>query len=430
MADTNADVVIIGGGIAGCATAYNLAKHNVRVVLLEKGNIGDEQSGRAWGFVRQQGRDPAEMPMMIACNRLWQGLPQELNADLEWVQGGNLALANDEESIQRYEESVGISRQFGLDTRLLSREEVRHLIPALEGKFIGGMYTPGDGHAEPIKTTTAFARAAQEHGAEIYTGCAAEGIETTGGQVSAVITERGIIRAPLVVCASGAWSSKIGRMAGLSLPQRAVRATVAETNPVPPVTPIGVWAPGVSFRQRPNGSFYIAGGGGSDYDVTLDTFRHMRMFLPNYFKNRGLFRIRAGGELLKDIGRHLPGSPARKHPFAHSVGVEPKPNAKRAQRTLRNFVEQFPSLSSIGIRKIWAGRIDATPDALPVLGAVDNPKGFLFATGFSGHGFAMGPIVGQIMAKLIMDGESEFDLHPMRYSRFKEGDLAQPRNVL
>ena len=131
MVDSTADVVIIGGGIAGCATAYNLAKLNVNVVLIEKGNIGDEQSGRAWGFVRQQGRDPAEMPMMIACNKIWQGLSQELNSDLEWVQGGNLALAKDGESIQRFEESVAVSKQFGLDTKLLSRDEVRKLIPSL-----------------------------------------------------------------------------------------------------------------------------------------------------------------------------------------------------------------------------------------------------------------------------------------------------------
>ena len=140
--------------------------------------------------------------------------------------------------------------------------------------------------------------------------------------------------------------------------------------------------------------------------------------------------MRVGGELVKDIGRRLPGSPARKHPFAHSVGVEPKPNQKKAQRSLQNFVEQFPSLSSIGIKRVWAGRIDATPDAVPVLGKVDKPEGFLFATGFSGHGFAMGPVVGLIMSQLIMDGESAFDLHPRRDSRFKDGDMAKPRNVL
>ena len=423
-------VVIIGGGIAGCATAYYLAKRGAKVVLLEKGEVASEQSGRAWGFVRQQGRDPAEIPMMMACNRIWQGLSQELNADLEWVQGGNLALARDQKHLRGLEEWVDTASEFGLDTRLLSRDQVKELIPSIEGSWAGGMYTASDGHAEPIKTTSAFARAAQEWGAMIYTSCAAERIDVSDSRITAVITERGVIRTPVVVCAAGAWSNKVARMVGLSLPQRVVRATVHETNPVSPVTNIGVWAPGVSFRQRSNGSFYIAGGGGSDFDVTLQTFQHLRMFLPGYLKNRGLFRVRVGGELWRDVVRTLPGSRAREHPFAHTVGVEPRPNLHRAARARDNFVALFPSLKNIGVNRVWAGCIDATPDALPVLGEVTQPKGFLFATGFSGHGFAMGPIAGMITSELILDGKPSFDIHPMRFSRFAEGDLAKPRSVL
>src|SRR5579884_568045 len=254
--ETEAEVVVIGGGIVGSATGYYLAKRNTRVVLVDKGDIADEQSSRAWGFVRQQGRDPAEMPLMVACNKLWQGLTEELGADIEWVQGGNLGIAATEERMEQYRGWLPVARDFGLDTRVLSRGEVQRMIPALEGPFVGGMYTPSDGHAEPRKATTAFARAAQERGATVFTHCAAEGIEVTAGKVSGVRTEQGLIRTSVVVCAAGAWSARVAKMVGLSLPQRVVRSTVAQTEPVPPITSRGVWAPGVAFRQRTDGTLY------------------------------------------------------------------------------------------------------------------------------------------------------------------------------
>ena len=157
---TNADVIVIGGGIVGSAAAYYLAKRDARVILVEKGNIADEQSSRAWGFVRMQGRDPSELPLMVAGNRLWQGLSEELSADIEWVQGGNLGLAGDEARMEQYRGWLPLAKEFGLDTRLLSRAEVQQLVPALQGPFVGGMYTASDGHAEPRKATIAFARGA------------------------------------------------------------------------------------------------------------------------------------------------------------------------------------------------------------------------------------------------------------------------------
>jgi glycine/D-amino acid oxidase-like deaminating enzyme len=430
MIKDRADVVIIGGGVVGCATAYYLAKRKAKVILIEKGDIGEEQSSRAWGFVRQQGRDPVEMPLMIASNQIWQSLSEELNSDLEWVQGGNLALANDEKRLDEFRNWLDVAREFDVDTQILSRDEVKKLIPGMEGPFVGGMFTPSDGHAEPLKVTRAFAKAAQDRGAMIYPHCAAEGIEVSNGQVSSVVTEKGVIKTSVVVCVAGAWSSKIARMVGLSVPLQVLRATAAATTTSPPFTKVGVWAPGIAFRQRSSGSFYIAGGASLDVDITLDTFRYFRYFLPNYLKNKRLFRLRIGRELLSDFIGTLPGSQARKHPFTQHLGVEPKPNEKTVVRTHKNFATLLPGLTDIGIQRMWAGRIDATPDAVPILGEVESLRGFLFATGFSGHGFGMAPAVGKLVSEIAIDGESSLDIYGMRYNRFREGDIGRPKNVL
>jgi glycine/D-amino acid oxidase-like deaminating enzyme len=428
--ETRADVVIIGGGIVGCATAWYLAKRNVAVALVEKGEIADEQSSRAWGFVRQQGRDPAEMPLMIACNAIWQGLEDELDADIEWVQGGNLALANDEARLSRMRDWLSVARGFGLETRVLSRAEIQMMIPKMTGAYIGGMYTPNDGHAEPRKATVAFAEAARRKGARIFTYRSAEGIERTNGRVSAVLTDRGAIRAPVVVNAAGARAMRIARMVGLPLPQLIVRSTVAETTPLAPVTEAGVWGTGVAFRQKRDGSVYIAGGGQSDYDITLDSLRYARQFMPNYLKNRRLFRLRVGPDLWDDVAALVPGTEAHEHPFASTIGVEPRPNAATARRSLRGLAELVPEARDAHIRRMWAGLIDTTPDAVPVIGETDEVPGFIFATGFSGHGFAMGPIVGRLLAELIVDGKPSLDIRDMEYRRFKEGRVGKPKSVL
>src|SRR5882724_5413123 len=193
--ERDADVVVVGAGIVGCATAYFLARRGVRVVVLERGHVPGEQSRKNWGFVRQQGRDPLELPLVMEANRLWRGLERELGADIEWIQGGNLALAADDTRMARFEAWLPAAREFGLETRLLRARDLQAVVPGLGGAWAGGMHTPGDGHADPEKTTDAFARAARAHGASLYLESAVQGVSTRAGAVSGVVTERGDTRA-------------------------------------------------------------------------------------------------------------------------------------------------------------------------------------------------------------------------------------------
>lgn len=428
--EREADVVVVGAGIVGCAAAYYLVRRGVRVVVVERGSVPGEQSRKNWGFVRQQGRDPLEMPLVMEANRLWRGLERELDADLEWVQGGNLALAGDAERMARFERWLPVAREFGLETRLLRPRELDAVVPGLAGAWVGGMHTPGDGHADPEKATDAFARAAAAHGASLRLGCALQAVTTRAGAVAGVVTEQGEIRTPTVVCAAGAWSTRLAGTLGLDLPQRWVRGTVARTTPAPRVTTCAVWGPDVAFRQRRDGSFTVAAGGALDHDVTLDSLRQLRFFLPNYWKNKALFRFHVGRPLLASLAAALPGSPARRRPLVWDRGLEPRPNPAKVRRSLAALQRVLPSLPPLGIARSWAGYIDAAPDLVPVLGEVPQIGGLVLATGFSGHGFALGPIAGRLVAELIVDGKPSLDISGFRFSRFAEGAIGKPRNVL
>src|SRR5262249_55173926 len=192
----------------------------------------------------------------------------------------------------------------------------------------------------------------------------------------------------------------------------------------------GVWGPGGAFRQRRDGAFNIAAGGALDHDVTLDSLRQLRFFLPNFWKNKALFRFHVGRPLLASLAATLPGSAARRRPLVWDLGLEPRPNLDKVRRSLAELQRVLPALPQLGIVRSWAGYIDAAPDLVPVLGEVPQLKGFALATGFSGHGFAMGPIAGRLVSEIIVDGKPSLDLSAFRFSRFAEGAIAPPRNVL
>jgi glycine/D-amino acid oxidase-like deaminating enzyme len=415
-----ADVVIIGGGIIGSVTAWELAKRNIDVTLFEKDDIGRGQSSRAWGFVRQQRRDPAELPMMIEANRMWPTLSAELGADFEWTQQGILAVADSEQRMGYYRDWYEQTREFGVESRLLSTREIRELNPEMHGAWVGGIYTPGDGHAEPGLATRAFADAARHLGARIETGVTVDGIDVASGSVRGVRANGEYVAANTVVCAAGTWSARLGRTVGLDLPQLAVRQTVVEVDPRREVSPIATWTPGVAFRQRPGGMVYLARPDDGDFDVDLDSLRHARRFLPNYLANRDAFRMHVGTHLLRDLPRLRPTSRHWRKQFAQSVGVEPAVNPEVVDRCRFGFMRLFPHLGNPELVRSWGGVIDTMPDALPVMGEAPEIAGFVWATGFSGHGFGIGPAAGKALAQLIETGMSEFDLNAFRSTRFDE----------
>jgi glycine/D-amino acid oxidase-like deaminating enzyme len=424
------DVAVIGGGIAGCAAAYYLAARGLGVVLLEKGEIAGEQSGRNWGFVRQQGRDPRELPLMMACSRLWQELPAALESDIEWRQGGVLYLAEGEAEMADYEGWLDHARAHGIDSRLLSGREAAELLPGMARAWAGGLYTPGDGQADPVKTTQAFASAAARRGAEIRTGCIVEAIETGGGAVTGLRTEAGEVKAKAILVAAGVWSNPLLRGLGLDLPQLRVRATVLRTRRAPDKTALGVWSPGLGFRQRRDGSFNVAAGGLVDHDIGLDSLRYAWAFRQGFRQHRRQFRLHLGRPLVEDVAALFDSRAALARRLAKHRVLAPAPDPAKMRKGIGAFRALFPEFADLEVDYGWAGVIEATPDAIPVLDALPGLSGLFVATGFSGHGFGFGPIAGRLMAELIAGDEPSFDLAAFRFARFAENGPLAPESAI
>ena len=414
------DVAIVGGGIAGCASAYYLAKRGLSVALFEKGRIAGEQSGRNWGFVRQQGRDPLEIPMMMACIRIWRGLEAELEADIEWRQGGILYLTEDEAGVAKYEAWLDKARAFQLDSRLLSAREVAKLLPGMARDWDAALYTQSDGQADPVKTTTAFARAAARHGAEIHTGCIVEGIETAGGQATGLRTEAGEVKAGAVLIAAGAWTGPMLRNLGKILPQLRVRSTVLQTTPAPELTGLGVWCDEFGFRQGRDGSFTMGAGDWVDHDIEADSLRHFLAFRPAMKSISRKPDLHLGWPFIRDLVSFVDGPGSLRRRLRRDRVLDPAPEPGKLKHSLGAFHALFPQFKDVKIAKSWAGVIDVTPDEMPVFGEAPGLKGLVIATGFSGHGFGMGPIAGKLMAELIAEGRPSLDLGAFRFTRFSE----------
>lgn len=416
-----ADVVVIGGGIAGVTTALYLARDGLSVVLCEKGLIAAEQSSRNWGWVRAQGRDEAEIPVMLTARRLWQGLEQELGDVLGLATCGVSYLARDEATLDRYADWLAVAQRHGLDSRILDRADLARAMPHKAG-WAGALQTPSDMRAEPATAVPAIAWLAAAEGVAIREHCAVRAIDTRAGRTSGVVTEDGPIRAERVLLAGGAWSGLFAANAGLHLPQLSVRATVAATEALPEIWPGAAADPGFAFRRRADGGYTLAPGTGHDFWIGPSALRHLRAYLPMIRRDLLQTRLQAAAppgypDNWRTPRRWRADQPS---PFEAMRVLDPPPNQRRLKKLQQDFAAAFPQIGLPPLRAAWAGMIDTTPDQVPVLDESAIP-GLFIATGLSGHGFGIGPGVGHVMSRLIQDRDPGHDLTRFRYARFTDG---------
>jgi glycine/D-amino acid oxidase-like deaminating enzyme len=420
------DVVVIGGGIVGCSAAYYLAKAGQRVALVEKGHVAGEQSSRNWGWCRQQGRDRAEVPLARHSLELWAGLGDEIGTDVGFRRTGIAFVTKDPAEMALWEDWSDYARQHQVHAQVLSPAEASAMTPSSEEKWVGGLYTPSDGRAEPPKAAPAIAEAARRLGVTVHQSCAARGLETTAGRVSAVVTEKGTIRTDAALCAGGVWTSMFSRRHGVWLPQLYVKASVLRTSPVPELTEGAIATPGVCIRRRADGGLNVAYRGRGTFDLTPDAFRFARMFWATYRQRGQKLKIRFGRPFFDALMRSNSWALDTPSPFEQTRVLDPPPDEDLLREAMADLKRTYPVLADVTMVEGWGGAIESTPDALPVISAVVELPGFYLATGFSGHGFGAGPGGGHLAADLVLGRTPLVDPTPFRFARLAEGCLQGP----
>ena len=374
------DAVVIGGGISGAAAAYELARAGASVTLVERGGLASMASGWTLAGVRQSGRHPAELPLARAAVSRWAGLGEELGADVEYRQEGNLRLARTPAEVDAVRGMVDEQRALGLELRFLADSTaVREVAPALAPNVLAASFCPTDGHANPTATVRAFAAAAERHGARIFSETTVTAIDAAGGRVRGVRTTQGGVAADAVVVVAGVYSGRLVAPLGLDLPLRIGHVAAVQTVPLPPLIRqvLGVAGADLALRQEVDGRVRFTGG-----------------------------------------GTPWP------HDLADLVGgndrVQPAISAVTA--ALERAVEVLPDLAGVAIGRVWGGLLDMTPDALPVIERAPEVEGLVIAAGFSGHGFCLGPVTGAIVRDLVCDGATPYPIAPFRRGRFTGAD--------
>ena len=371
--ENSADVIVIGGGIIGCSIAYYLEKKGKNVLVLEgSDHIGNGGSSRNGGGVRQSGRDPRELPLvMYGIKNLWPTLSEELEVDCEYHQDGNLRLGKTEEHRKILEGLCERAQAVGLDVNMIEADEVKRINPYLSEEVLCASWCPTDGHANPLTTTLGFYKSARKLGARFITGEKVTELRKVKGKLRRVITENNVYEADTIVVAAGYDSRAILGTVGIDLPmtKAMIECLVTEAEPHMFDQMLGTAEADFYGHQSKHGSFVFGGTSGFE----------------------GVY---------KDNGT-------------------PICNSLTASCECRGIMKYFPALEDAKIVRTWAGWVDHTKDGVPVLGLVPEVPGLVIAAGFCGHGFGIAPAVGHELAELIAEGKTNVDLTELRYDRFK-----------
>ncbi|MCS7233762.1 MAG: FAD-binding oxidoreductase [Synergistetes bacterium] len=377
----SADVVIIGGGIQGCAIAYNLAKMGCKnVVILERNTIASGSTGRCAAGIRAQWGTEMNCRLGIASIEIFENLSEELGRDIDLHQGGYLIIAYKESEFEQLKKNVKLQNSLGIKSKIISEEEAKELCPLLNTEgVVGFTFHQRDGHADPLLTTFAYAEAARRLGVEICSFTEAIGIDVRNGKIRGVITNKGYISTKVVVNCAGPYAKEVAAMVGVDIPIYPERHEILVTEPIERVSKPMLMSFSGNFyvQQRPHGSFIMGYG-------------------PK---------------------EHL-----RSHALNSTWGF--------LEEMAKKFVRLLPALSGLRVVRQWAGSYEMSPDAQPILGGIDEIEGFYISAGFSGHGFMFGPITGKVLAELILNGESSIPVEMLNYRRFERGNLIKEPAVV
>ena len=421
-----ADVVVIGGGIIGTSAALFLAQRGVSVALCEKGRIAGEQSSRNWGWCRKMVRDPRELPLIIESLRLWERMNETVEAETGFRTAGIMYLCERTEDLARLETWLDHAREYQLDTRAIGGAEVARLLPGLAKPWAGALYTASDGKAEPQLAAPAITAAARRHGAVILQGCAVRGIETAAGRVAGVVTEKGRIACGAAVLAGGAWSRLFCGNLGIELPQLKVLASVMRTERLDGGPEISATGGRFGYRKRLDGGYTVSTLGVRTVDLVPDSLRLLPQYLPTVRVHWKKLRFRLGQRFIDEWRVPRRWALDEASPFEAVRVLDPEPDPVSLDRALGSISESFPQFRDARIAERWGGMIDVMPDAIPVISAVDTLPGFYIATGFSGHGFGIGPGAGRLVADMATGAPPIVDPAPFRLSRFTDGSNPRP----
>ncbi len=418
------DVVVIGGGVIGVCTALSLAQRGVPVTLVEKGAVGAEQSTRNWGWCRTAGRDLAEVPLAIESVRMWERFGQSVGFN----RAGTALLLTSEAEMQAQSGWLSKAQTYQISSRLLSTDETARLLPEAAQRFAGCLHTPEDGRAEPSIAVQALARHAREAGAIIVERCAARGLDLQAGRVCGVLTEYGRIACGAAVLAGGAWSRLFCGNQGIDFPQLTVLGSVLRTAPMPgPALSVG--GANFAFRRRADGGYTIAQRNETETNITPESFRQFRRFAPALFEQRKELRLRLRPRaFLAEWHQPRRWRMDEVTPFETTRVLDPAPSPSNLAQGRAALVRAFPGFAAMQVAASWGGLIDVTPDGVPVIAGISSVPGFHVASGFSGHGFGIGPGAGHLMADLVTSSPPIVDPSPFNFDRFSH--LRKPASQL
>lgn len=383
MTEYSADVVVIGGGVVGAATAFELANHGcTNVILIERNTLASGSTGRCGAGVRQQFGTELNCVLARESVRIFEKMDDYLDYEhsVEFRQSGYLMLAFADRQWEQFKKNVALERSLGIDVKMLTVEEALKIVPFLNTEgMVGATFCQQDGYANPFHTTFAYAQAASRLGVRVMTHTEVRGIEVEGGKIKAVVTDKGRIATDTVVNCAGAYSGKIAEMAGIDLPVWGERHQILITEPVEAVMGPMV----ISFHH----DFYC--------------------------------QQTAHGSFIMGIG--MPGEP-KSFNILSSVDF-----LERMAKTLNTLL---PPVANLRVVRQWAGLYDRSPDAQPILGEFPSVERFFNANGFSGHGFMVAPVVGVLMAELITTGRTSIDISALDVGRFARGELVFEPSVV